>query len=760
MPIFSRLLLLALLMLLATSLAAKTSRSEFIGSKTCGSCHAKEFNDWQGSHHDLAMQHANKDTVLGGFNNTSFTANGVTSRFFTNNNKFWVNTDSADGSLQDFEIKYTFGVTPLQQYLIEFADGRIQTLGIAWDTRLKTEGGQRWFHLYPNESINAGDELHWTGLQQNWNYMCADCHSTDLNKGYDAKTNSFNTTWAEINVGCEACHGPGKKHLQWANSSAELKQSDISMGLNYLLDDRKTSSWVMDVASGTAKRHPSAQGNKEIEVCAACHSRRGLLKPGIEADGSFLNHYRPALLSQGLYHSDGQIQDEVFVWGSFAQSKMQAAGVTCSDCHQPHSLKLHAPQQLVCSQCHLPSKYASTEHHKHRPDSSGANCLDCHMPETTYMVVDPRRDHSIRIPRPQLSLVGDAPNACSQCHQGKSTDWAVAQFNQLWPDAKAPSQNWDTAFRLARAGQPQAEIALIRVIRDQKAPAIARATAVSELAPFLSPLSGQVLQGALADKSTLVRLAALGILTSLPEENRYQFAAPLLKDPVLAVRAEAARISAPALRAQISGAELRTLQAAIKEYISTQLENADRPESHLNLGNLYMQSGDPLAAENSLLQAIKLAPAFAPAYVNLAGVYSAQDNTKAANDILQQGIKTLPDNAVLHHSLGLLQVRAQRLTPAIISLRKAAELDPQSPRYAYVYGVALNSTGKTQIALDALTAAYLLHPRNQEIIFMLASINRDLGNTTEAIAWTNKLLEINPADQSAIKFKQALETSQ
>ena len=746
----------ALFILFASMSVTVAAESEFTGSESCSSCHAEQQRGWQGSDHDLAMQHAGKDTVLGDFNNTEFSANGITSRFFTKDGKFWVNTDGPDGAMRDFEIKYTFGVTPLQQYLIEFPGGRIQTLGIAWDTRPASAGGQRWFHVYPDQTINAGDDLHWTGAQQNWNYMCSGCHSTNLAKGYNSATNTFKTTWSDINVGCESCHGPGRQHLKWAAQDDKLKQADISKGLAYLLHDRKGIGWTMNPETGIAERSQAATDNREIGVCAACHSRRGLLKTGIESDGSFLDHYRPALLTGDLYHADGQILDEVYVWGSFIQSKMQSAGVTCSDCHEPHSLKLRAEQEQVCSQCHLPTKYAGTEHTRHATGSAGSDCLDCHMPETTYMVVDPRRDHSLRIPRPDLSLEYATPNACNQCHTDESTAWAATQFTKLWPEAAEPYQNWTKAFTLARSGAPQSEIALIKIIRDQDVPAIARATAVSELQPFLSPLSGKVLQGALADSSQLVRFAALGALEALPPENRYRFASALLNDPVLLVRIEAARISAPALRSQLSPKERRVLQSALQEYTDAQNENAERPESHLNLGNMYSQSGAVVKAEKSYRQAIKLDPEFGPAYANLADLYRTQGMDQFAAKVLQDGIGKLPEDATLYHALGLTQARAQQMNAALESLRKAAELQPEAARYTYVYGVALNSVGNTTEALQVLEEGFVRHPRDREIIFMIASINRDLGQKDEALEWAQKLLTINPADQKARQFIELL----
>jgi hypothetical protein len=201
-------------------------KAEFVTTKVCAGCHAKEYKAWKGSHHDLAMQEASEKTVLGNFADAKFNYAGIASTFLKRDGKFFVNTDGPDGKLADYEIKYTFGVTPLQQYLIQFPGGRLQALGIAWDSRSKERGGQRWFHLYPKENIRAGNPLHWTGIDQNWNYQCAECHSTNLKKRYDASKAVYDTTWSEINVSCEACHGPGSAHVEWAAAQSPPLQTD------------------------------------------------------------------------------------------------------------------------------------------------------------------------------------------------------------------------------------------------------------------------------------------------------------------------------------------------------------------------------------------------------------------------------------------------------------------------------------------------------------------------------------------------------
>jgi len=189
----------------------------YVGVESCSGCHEEQYRAWRGSHHDLAMQHATPATVLGDFSGVEFENYGVTSTFLEGNGTYFVRTDNASGELQEFPVKFVFGVTPLQQYLIEFPGGRLQSLPIAWDTRDADEGGQRWFHLYADEYISHTDLLHWTGREQNWNYQCAECHSTNLQKNYSVDSDSFDTTWSEINVACEACHGPGSRHVQQAN---------------------------------------------------------------------------------------------------------------------------------------------------------------------------------------------------------------------------------------------------------------------------------------------------------------------------------------------------------------------------------------------------------------------------------------------------------------------------------------------------------------------------------------------------------------
>ena len=334
----------------------------YVGSETCATCHRDQAALWHGSQHHHAMAHASDDTVLGDFNDASFDYHGVRSRFFKKDGKFLVETDGPDGKLATFEVKYTFGLDPLQQYLVEFPDGRVQALSLSWDSRPKEEGGQRWFHLYPHEDIRHDDILHWTKLNQNWNFMCAECHSTGVRKNYDATTDSFHTTWAEISVGCETCHGKGSGHVAWAKGAWPFAKDDPSKGLSVRFDERSGVTWARDADSGQPRRSAiPANVRKEVETCGLCHARRGQISEDWVPGRPLSDTHIVALMTQGIYQPDGQMQDEVYNYGSFKQSKMYAAGVTCSDCHDPHSAKLKLAGDKVCTQCHAET-YTTAAH--------------------------------------------------------------------------------------------------------------------------------------------------------------------------------------------------------------------------------------------------------------------------------------------------------------------------------------------------------------------------------------------------------------
>ncbi len=723
--------------------AGTAASPQFLGRDVCSGCHEEQAVQWSGSHHDLAMQAASEETVLGDFDNASLNHYGVTSSFFRKGETFMVRTEGADGKLRDYPISYTFGVEPLQQYLVEFPGGRLQALSLAWDTRPKERGGQRWFHLYPDEQIAHDDELHWTQPSQNWNSMCAECHSTNLEKNYDPAERTFSTAWSEIDVSCEACHGPGSDHVAWAGRKPGWEKHESGMGLAISLDERKRVDWAMDPETGNAVRSRPRDSGREIGMCARCHSRRSPISGNYVHGEPLLDHYLPRLLDAGMYYADGQIDDEVYVYGSFIQSRMFQAGVTCSDCHEPHSLQLRAPGNGVCLQCHAATKYDRASHHFHAPGSTGASCAECHMPPRNYMVVDPRHDHSMRIPRPDLSVRLGTPNACNNCHEDESPGWAAGQVRSWYGQAPGGFQSYAQALHDARHVQAHSADSLAALIRDTQTPAIARATALAQIGPYLDAATVDVLTLGLSDTDPGVRAAAVAQLESVPAEIRVRLAFPMLEDPVRAVRIEAARSLAPIPTGDLPEHQRLQLDKAVREYIAAQQVMAERPEAQVNLGNLYAALGEAEQAAVAYETAIDLNPAYVPAYVNLADLYRAQGKEAGAENALRRAARVSPGNADVHHALGLSLVRQQRTQEGVEALRLASTLNPDNPRYIYVYAVALNSTGEPEKAIMTLQGAHNRHPDNRDILSALVAFHRDAGNQAAARSYAEKLRGIS-----------------
>jgi predicted CXXCH cytochrome family protein len=727
----------------------------FVGTETCIGCHAEAGKLWHPSQHAHAMAHANADTVFGDFDNATFDYYGTTSRFFKEDGKFYVETDGADGTLQTFEVKYTFGLEPLQQYLIEFSDGRVQALTIAWDSRPEEEGGQRWFHLYPDEQIGHDDPLHWTKLNQNWNFMCAECHSTGVAKNYNPKTDRFATTWKEISVGCEACHGQGSAHVAWAKSWSLLGKDDAAMGLLARFDERSDVAWTRDAETGLPQRSTAPPRlRKEVEMCGRCHARRGIVSEAFVPGKPLSDSHHVSLISRGLYQADGQMLDEVYNYGSFKQSKMFAAGVTCSDCHDPHSAKLKAKGDQVCLQCHAGSY--ETAAHTHHEGKDAPGCVACHMPARKFMVIDVRHDHSFRVPRPDLAATLQTDDACTDCHTGKSAAWAAAAIEEWYGPERKGFQNFGPAFHAAWTGAPDAAARLAAVAADKDTPAFARASAMQELVAYPSRETAALVREGLADPDPVVRLAALDHLDSAPPAQIWPLVSPFLSDPVRGVRLKAAFLLGGTPRNNLSAGDRARLAAAEAEFVAAQQLNADRPEARALLGRYHARIGDTAAAEADYKAALRLSPQFAPAAVNLADLYRNLGRDADAEAVLREALETSPDDGGLHHALGLTLVRLKRHGDAIEELRIAAELEPDRARYAYVYAVGLESVGRRPEAIEVLKENVARHPGDRDSLMALINFAREDGDSVTALRYAERLAQIEPDNKPLAELIQQL----
>jgi len=710
------------------------AQAAYVGRQACLDCHREEVEAYRGSHHDLAMDLATPDKVLGDFSDVELEHHGVTSRMYRDGDRFMIHTEGPDGELQDFEVKYVFGVHPLQQYMVEFdrpaempADeiARLQVLRISWDAI-----GQQWFYLDPPdvaEKLDPHDPLHWTGIAQRWQTMCAECHSTNLARNFDPSSGLYHTTFSEIDVSCEACHGPASLHVELAN--------------------QRSLFWDRHHGYGLAKLK-GEDAEPQLQACAPCHSRRGVIEAGFQPGDDYHDHFSLELLRDETYFADGQIKDEDYVYGSFLQSRMYHKGIRCTDCHDPHSLQLKQPGNATCTSCHQhpAGKYDTPAHHHHAPGTAGAACVNCHMPTRTYMGVDVRRDHSLRIPRPDLSVRLGTPNACSACHVedhleqvpealrpqlNEYADWqALAEqgsepIEQLmtltdrWCDdacerwygeARRQDPHFAeplTAHRRGEAGAV-AELLRIAVQPDELTPMIARATALDELigAGELTPGAVETARARLADaeEHPIVRATSLRLLgaAQLPPPTLRETLLPLLDDEAILVRNEAARLLAsPALYQSLPAGLRKKLNTVLEEVREGMMVASDRAGSHMGWALLSEQRGKYQEAIDAYETAIRVEPQTTGPRTNLAALLES---------IVAQGAQRGQ----------LSPARAEALTARATELRREelpllardAELAPRNAFVQYRYGLSLYLDGQETAALVQLEKAVALDPTN------------------------------------------------
>jgi predicted CXXCH cytochrome family protein len=699
----------------------------FVGSQKCRECHRGEYEKWQHSHHDHAMEVANDATVRADFNNVEVEFHGVASRFYRKNDKFFVHTRGPDGKMGEFEVTHTFGWTPLQQFLVPFPGGRLQCLPIAWDVEK-----EKWYHLYPDTPIDPGDWLYWTNAGQNWNGMCAECHSTNLKKNYDIDSDAYQTSWSEIDVSCEACHGPGSLHVQWA----ELPVMARPRAANYEL--------LVETRSMDSRR--------QVELCAPCHSRRAILGDYTHAEPDLLDSMLPSLLTPELYFADGQILEEVYVYGSFTQSKMYSRNVRCSDCHDVHSTKRVKEGNALCLQCHRAGVYDTEAHHFHKSRGeqgepirtaagevlfevgSGAECVQCHMPQRAYMVIDERADHSLRIPRPDLSIRLGTPNACNRCHIDKTRRWADEYITKWYGPGR--SAHYGTILAKGRERRPGALEALVQLAADPLYPVIVRSTALSLLAAYPANETSGAYELALMDDEALIRRTAVDQLNTSDPKRQVDLLASMLYDPVKAVRTEAARRLTEIEDRQLDAGQQKLLQASLAEYEKSMEYSGDFAFGRYNLGNLYTALKQPDEAIRNYLAAVRIDDLFYPAKVNLAMIYNQKGENPKAEALLRDVTASHPDLYEAHYSLGLLLAEEKKYAEAADYLRRAAMGMPSRARIHYNLGLLLQYLKQDTDAEASLLKAQELDPDNFDYLLALADfyLKRDRVQQARSIA--------------------------
>ena len=712
----------------------------FVDEKVCTSCHAGQAAAFATSHHSKAMALADETSVLADFNNTRFEENGAEATFFRRDGRFVARTEGPDGKLADFEVRYTFAYEPLQQYLIDLGGGRLQALDIAWDTQRK-----EWFRLGEGSVARPGSTFHWTGPFYRWNRTCIDCHSTDPRANFQPQTNDYKSSYVATSIGCQSCHGGGARHVEWAKSKPG------------------------DTAGPALPRAGLAEVG--MDTCLACHSRRTRLVGGYQPGGAFLDNFSPALLRSDLYFPDGQILDEVFEYGSFQQSKMAKAGVTCFDCHRPHEGSVKAVGNGLCTQCHgetAPERFAKNDpggafdtpaHTRHPQGSTGALCANCHMPERTYMKVDARRDHSFVIPRPDLSDIYGTPNACTSCHAGKTNVWASQALDKWFGTNWRKRPTIAHAFGGAAQNDPASIEALRKLVEDGQQAGIVKASAVAEMSRLGGADVAADIKAATGNTDPLVRLGAAEAAGNLPPEYRHGAIGSLLSDDTRAVRVAAARALGSTQSLEFLGDQRLDFEAAVADLKAYVQANADVAETQSAYGTFLFEQGRADEAEKALRQAINLDPGLPGARINLAELYRATGDGAKSEQTYAEAVAANPDQADLRYGHGLSLVRQKAMEDAIKELEAAVRLDPVNPRYRMTAAIALDSIGRTEDAFLLFDMVLADGATDANLLDTAIRIGLKLRLYAETLKFAEALARLQPNNQQIAELVRQLQVA-
>lgn len=690
----------------------------YIGSSKCQSCHLNEFKDWQSSDHYLAMQEMNDSSVLGNFNSAHFNSDDVTNHFTKKDQSYFLRTEEMDGSTKEYKLKYTFGYFPLQQYLVETEGGRLQSTRASWNSRDK-----KWFHQYPGQKIHPSDWLHWTGNSQNWNTMCASCHSTNFKKNYDFESDTYKSTYSEINVSCESCHGAGAKHVSYIESESFKKgERTKNSGLLYAKDKNN---------------------ELQLNTCASCHARKADISADPISSNEIMDHLIPELISNEHYFSDGQINDEDYEYGSFTQSKMFHKGVKCSDCHNPHSGKILKKGNDMCLTCHKP-EYNSESHHFHKGDNESTQCVNCHMPQKTYMGNDHRRDHSFRIPRPDQSIIYKTPNSCNSCHTKKSAAWASEVIKKWYGPIRV--YHFSEDLLPGSALSEESESHLRKLISDTSQPEIARATAIFYLGSIQTETAANTLIKSLTEEKAMLRFQALRMLENYPSALWSSVAAICLNDKVRAVRIAAAdlyhRVGESFVPQKYKSAYYSANQEN-KKYLHYQRDFA---VGNVMSGDYDLQQQDYVNAVKHYLRGLKKDSLMNYARFNLSASYSSLGKNDAALKVLQEASIIDPKNDRSFYNLALLYYEMGNQTAALLQFKKAYDLHSTNSDVYYNYGLLLQQNKQWAKAEEVFLNGHAINPNSGKLNYALAFYYLQKGNSINAKQYARKLYQIDPTN--------------
>ncbi|HVU34702.1 MAG TPA: multiheme c-type cytochrome [Opitutaceae bacterium] len=693
-------------------------------SDQCKRCHESIYTAWAASQHAQANRPVEASVDRSAFDPARHVAiEAVQYEIGWRDGRPEVTEKQPGAAATSYRPDLVIGVKPLRQYVVATSGGRYQAAELAYDPLTG-----KWFDVFGSDRRQPGDWGYWRGRGMNWNSMCAACHMTDYHKNYDLTKDTYASTWLEQGIGCVQCHGDiTAEHLTATYPPAIPRAPD------------------------------AAAAHRAMETCVPCHARNEMLTGEIHPGGAYADRYRVTLpVEQGVFYPDGQVQAEDYNWTSFLLSRMGGhGGVTCLDCHDPHSGRTVLPvdNNQLCLQCHATGRLHApiinpTQHSHHADGSTGNACVSCHMPTTVYMQVDPRHDHGFLRPDPLLTKELGIPNACNRCHQDKTVDWAI-KATDMWYGAAMASRQRERARLVdaARKQQPALGTRLADMLGGEDIPAW-RATLLVLARPYLTdePRLVDAARQALGDSDANVRSAAVQALASL--SGPHPELRPLLSDPMKLVRIDAELALSP---------ELAEGSAGRRELDGYFAANADQPNGQLQWAQDLFNRGQLAEAEVHVRKAAAWDPNSGAEWEMLGMLANAQGRPADAADLLWRAAGLEPDNPTPAFEAGLAYAAARDLAGAEKALRAAVARNPQFDRAWYDLALALSQTGRGAEAVDALRKAEAAAPRVADYPYARATIEVKLGHHAAALEAAKRAAALAPGDERVAQLVAWLE---
>lgn len=733
------------LLLLLTIVLPLRGQSDqgYAGAEACAKCHAGIQHEWAESRHDKMMQPATKQSVEGDFAQGKLVLRGSTYLLQYSNGAYSITESDLTGKAWQHRVQYTLGNRRIQHYLTTLPDGRIVLIPPTWDNIRK-----KWFH---DLDIHNPEEAPGSPFQV-WNKTCYSCHVSREEKNFDLQRFRYRTTWQDLGINCERCHGPGREHIANAATAANA--------------DARAA------AKGTIVNFARLDSARSTMVCAQCHSFRDIYADGFQAGANYYDFFLPVMeyrlpeSEDPAYWPDGRTRwlsnEALGLWQSECFLK---GGATCVTCHsRPHNTDIDRNAQLrpdnntLCARCHTAIAAQISAHSHHTAHSSGSSCVECHMPATVISLQARIRDHSMSVPVPENTIRHSIPNACNLCHKDKDAAWALRQTT-AWYGGKSRQNRIRRAdaFTQARKGDPAAIPALLEILTDSSGGPWIRANAAGYLGSFPNdPAAYDAMLHSFSDPEPLVRATAAAAIR--PRAAQREAVAPelvtLLTDPVRTVQMSAA-IALVAMGVQpFPGEDGARFERAKELYRARAELNSDDAEQQLAAGKFFFLSGDMDGAVAAFRASLKLAPTL-PAQYLLAQSVAKKGDFPSAREILKAIPRDDPQYASAQRLLAEVEVqdRGHGETPSQNSANQnsadaeARFLEGQVQYQNEYYGAALKDFEQ---ALDlAPQAAWAAKAQVYRAICL-----EKLARTGEAEAAMQALF-VNPAARQDVDLQLA-----